>query len=205
MSFYINFLELYGSLPHCEGFQHQVLAQAAQLCVPPSNCCHSWPLASPHTGRDTTTKVIFPHCAASKCQAWKEGRGRKSHGISGPREYPCVWLGCSWPETEAPFSRGLWILICSITQQMHSCHLGQDGGTLNSGQIWQCLCLALPPQSKTLLKERHHRNPSSWKKQSKGLEKNKLITSETNSAWSIRRVQGKGQTENKMVYSEMGM
>lgn len=76
---------------------------------------------------------------------------------------------------------------------------------LNSAQIWQCLCLAPPHQSKTLLKGRHHWNPSSWKKQSKGLEKNKLITSETNSAWSIRRVQGKGQTESKMFYSETGM
>lgn len=77
---------------------------------------------------------------------------------------------------------------------------------LSSAQIWQCLSVASPPpQRKTLLKERHHQNTSSWKKQSKGLKENKLITSETNSACSEKRTQGKGQTEKKVVYPEMGM
>lgn len=96
------------------------------------------------------------------------------------------------------FSQSLDFRFCLIRQRLCSCHLGQDGGTLSSAQIWQCLSVACPPpQRKTLLKERHHRNSSSWKKQSKGLEENKLITSETNSACSERRTQGKGQTEKK--------
>lgn len=31
MSFLINFLELYGNLPHREGFEHRVLAQTVVL------------------------------------------------------------------------------------------------------------------------------------------------------------------------------
>lgn len=112
MSFKIDFLELCGTLPHCEGFQHQVLAQTVVL---PSSMYYlatgvTVGLLHPPTLAGTPPKVIFPHCAASKFQAWKKGRGRKSHSISGPREHPCAWLSCSWPETEAPFSLGLWIL-----------------------------------------------------------------------------------------------
>lgn len=95
-------------------------------------------------------------------------------------------------------SQSLDFRFCLIRQRLCSCHLGQDGGTLSSAQIWQCLSVASPPpQRKTLLKGRHHQNTSSWKKQPKGLQENKLITSETNSAFSKRRTQGKGQTENK--------
>lgn len=97
------------------------------------------------------------------------------------------------------FSQCLDFRFCLIRC---SCHLGQDGGTLSSAQIWHCLAVASPPpQRKTLLKGRHHQNTSSWKKQSKELQENKLITSETNSACSKRRTQGKGQTEKKKWFT----
>lgn len=94
------------------------------------------------------------------------------------------------------FSWSLEFRSCLIRQKLHSCRLGQAGGSLSSAQIWPSVT-SPPPQRKTLLKERHHRNTSSWKKQSKGLEKNKLITSETNSL-EYKRGQGKGQTLKKV-------
>lgn len=72
MSFKINFLELYGSLPHREGFEHQILAQtlvlpscmlvAAVIAMVPQ-----LPSCIPTRCRDTTKVDIFPSCAARKC------------------------------------------------------------------------------------------------------------------------------------------
>lgn len=73
MSFLINFLEPYGSLPQREGFEHWVLSETVVLpsCMPVAALPAMVPqlaLLHPHrhAGRDTTTKVIFPLCAASK-------------------------------------------------------------------------------------------------------------------------------------------
>lgn len=114
MSFKINFLKLYGSLPHREGFEHQVLAQTVVLpscvlvaavpaVVPQLALLHPHALAGTPPPGDSSS----PH---SQQAPGDEGSGRKSHSFSGPREHPSARLGCSWPETEAPFSLGVWIL-----------------------------------------------------------------------------------------------
>lgn len=136
--------------------------------------------------------------------AWQQGQRKEISEHLRVKKAP---QRLAWPQLPRNggtfFSWSLEFRSCLIRQKLHSCHLGQDGGSLSSAQIWQPVTCP-PPQRKTLLKERHHRNTSSWKKQSKGLEKNKLIASETNSL-EYKRGQGKGQTEKSLISPEIRM
>lgn len=100
--------------------------------------------------------------------AWQQGQRKEiSEHLRAKKAPQCL----GWPQLPRNggtfFSWSLEFRSCLIRQKLHSCCLGQAGGSLSSAQIWPSVT-SPPPQRKTLLKERHHQNTSSWKKTIKG-------------------------------------